>query len=465
MSTVGQIHWHEGLFLQPHHLQTLQRDVVEQASRERRLGWAYPYGVSDLRLSTDALENMLVRIDRLKAFMPSGMEVDVPGNADIPALDIKRVFQSGSEGFTVSLAVPLWQSGRANAVEPAASSGGGLRAAVAQEVQVKRLYRVAEVSRVDENTGENPQPLLVRRLNARLVVEGDDTTDMELLPLLRIVHATDQESSLPRQDTKFIPPCLLLSGSPTLRNILRDLGNHLEAKRKELVNQMTRGGFVLENLKGPQMLQMLRLRTLNKAASRLPSIIASPATSPFDAYLELREILGDLAALSPDRDPFDAPKYDHDNPGPAFMDLDEKIRRLAQGEVRGVFLQIPFVKDGTTLAATLTEEHLTQPNGYFLGIRTKMDPTVLGRLAEDADKFKLMPKSMVRLNIYGLKLQEERHPPLNFPSAMDLHYFRVVVGESQRMWERVVQEKALAIRWAEGEPFEYQDIQLYMSVP
>src|SRR5947199_9849004 len=171
MSTIGQVHWHEGLFLQPHHLQTMQRDNVEAGARERRLTWAYPYGVIDLRLSTDALENMLVRIDRLRAVMPSGLEVDVPGNSDIPALDIKRVFQASSGSFMVSLAVPLWQSSRANTVDPAGNgsmAGGAARRAVADEARVKRLYRIAEVTRADENTGENAQPVMVRRFNARL---------------------------------------------------------------------------------------------------------------------------------------------------------------------------------------------------------------------------------------------------------------------------------------------------------
>src|SRR3954468_4189520 len=144
MSTIGQVHWHEGLFLQPHHLQTMQRDQAESSARERRLTWAYPYGVIDLRLSTDALENMLVRIDRLRAVMPSGLEIDVPGNSDIPALDIKRVFQASSGAFTVGLAVPLWQSSRANTVEPssngAATAGGAARKAVADDARVKWLY-------------------------------------------------------------------------------------------------------------------------------------------------------------------------------------------------------------------------------------------------------------------------------------------------------------------------------------
>jgi type VI secretion system protein ImpJ len=471
MSQIGQIHWHEGLFLQPHHLQTMQRDLAETSARERRLSWPYPYGLIDLRISTDALENMLVRIDRLRAIMPSGLEIDVPGNADIPALDIKRVFQASSGSFTVSLAVPLWQAQRANTVEPTPAQGGGGAAhrAVAEEARIKRLYRVAEITRPDENTGENPQPVIVRRYNARLVVEGDDTSDMEVLPLVRIIHAA-QESTVPRPDPSFVPPCLVIGGSPTLRNLLRDLGAAVEASRKELVNQMTRGGFVPENLRGPQLMQLLRLRTLNKFAARLPVLVAGGTTgggsiTPYQAYLELRELQGELAALSPDRDPFEAPRYDHDNPGVVFEELDRRIRPLLRGDIQKKFLQVPFTRQDGVLAATLTDEHLTQPNGYFIGIRTKMDPTQLGKLVEDQDRFKLMPRSMIKLNIYGIKLVEERHPPMEMPSSIDLHYFRVDIGESKKMWERMTGEKAMAIRWPENENFEYQDVSLYMTVP
>ncbi|MFA6045575.1 MAG: type VI secretion system baseplate subunit TssK, partial [Phycisphaerales bacterium] len=207
MSNFGHIHWHEGLFLQPHHLQVMQRDLIEASWRERRLGWAYPYGIVEMRVSTDALENMRVRIDRLRAIMPSGLEVDIPGNTDLPALDIKRVFQASSGSFMVGLGVPLWQLSRANTVEIGAGVGGGgpVKRAMAEEAKVKRLYRVAETSRTDENTGENSQAMMMRRINARLVAEGDDITDLEVLPLLRITHTSD-EQSMPRPDPDFIPP-------------------------------------------------------------------------------------------------------------------------------------------------------------------------------------------------------------------------------------------------------------------
>ena len=47
----AQIHWHEGLFLQQHHLQRNQKAQVDALSAERRLAWAFPYGVIEARIS------------------------------------------------------------------------------------------------------------------------------------------------------------------------------------------------------------------------------------------------------------------------------------------------------------------------------------------------------------------------------------------------------------------------------
>jgi type VI secretion system ImpJ/VasE family protein len=469
---VGMMHWHEGLFLQPHHLQSMQREVMEQASRERRLAWAYPYGVVECRLSTDALENMLVRVDRLRAVMPSGLEIDAPGNTDIPALDIKRVFQSTSGSFTVSLAVPLWHASRGNTVEVSPSSGGSaVRRAVAEETRVKRLFRVAEVTRPDENTGENPQPLLVRKYNARLVVDGDDTQDMEVLPLLRIMSAAE-EQTLPRQDPDFVPPCMVLGGSPTLRNRVRDLASAVEAARKECVDSLTRGGWVIENLRPTQILGLLRLQALNRYAARLPSMVTGGVAGPgalhtFDAYLELRSLLGELAALTPDRDPFDAPKYDHDSPSVVFAELDRRIRPLLRGETRGSFEKVPFVRDGANLVlgAALTEAQLGNVNGLYLGIRTKMDHAALARLVENQSNFKLMPKSLLRTNIYGVKLKEDRVPPYEFPAGADLRYFQLLPGDAdtnKTVWKQIDSEKAMAIKWAETEAFDFVEVNLFV---
>ncbi len=450
--TLPQIHWHEGLFLQPHHLQHLQRQISTLTGVERRLGWSYPYGVVEAGLSGDALENMLVRFDRLRVVMPSGLEVCFPDNADLPALDIKSRFSGSSTSFTVSLAVPLWYATRGNTIEHTGE----------EDWQVKRIYRVSEVQQPDENTGENTRPVQVRRVNARLIFEDDDHSDIEALPLLRISHATGEDVGKPKQDADFIPPCLVLPGSPTLRDLVRDLAFQVEATRKEQVVKITSGGFSIDTMRGIQFEQMLRLRTLNKYSARLPSLVQAPAVTPFDAYLELRELLGELAALQPDRDQFEVSRYNHDNPAVAFNELSAKIRSLLQGAVAASFMKVPFTEEEGFLAAELTDEQLSRPNEYFLGINSKEDPRALAKLVEDGGRFKLMVWSMKDKRIFGVKLAEERHPPLELPAAGDLHYFRLMRTDSKRMWDMIIQEKKMAIQWIGNEGADYE-IKLYMT--
>ena len=449
-----RVHWHEGLFLQPHHLQVMSRRLHDRFSGERALGWAHPYGLIEAKLSADALENNLIKFDRLRAIMPSGQDVNYPESADLPALNIKEAFEASSGSLTVSLAVPLWYASRGNTIE----RGGR------DDWRVKRLYRIAEMEHPDENTGENAQAVLVRRINARLVLESDDPSDLEVMPLLRVAHATGEEVGLPVQDTRFVPPCLVLSGSPVLREMLRDLANQVEASRSELVIQMTRAGFSIDAMRGVQFEQMLRLKTLNHYAGRLTHMVQAPSMTPLGMYLELRALLGELTALHPDRDLFEVADYDHDNPNVAFQELVNKIRSLLRGAVAPSFLRVDFVREGNIMVAALSDEHFERPNAYFLGIQTKEDPRTLAKLVEDPDKFKLMSRSLATRRVWGVKLAEERHPPLELPSQTGLHYFRLDRSAREQKWAQIQSEKAIAARWEGIEVSDFA-LALYMTVP
>jgi len=99
---------------------------------------------------------------------------------------------------------------------------------------------------------------------------------MEVLPLLRIVRAVGDDVGLPKEDPEYVPACMVLSGSPILREMVRDLVSQVEASRKELVVQLSRGGFSLENLRGLQFEQLMRLRSLSHYSARLPQMVLAP---------------------------------------------------------------------------------------------------------------------------------------------------------------------------------------------
>jgi type VI secretion system protein ImpJ len=451
-----EIHWHEGLFLQPHHLQRSQRSLQDRISAERKLAWAYPYGLIEARLSRDDLENMRIRFERLRAIMPSGQVIDYPDHAELPSLDLKQPLAKSVAPLQVSLGVPLWQSARANTLS---SSGDA-------DTRVKLLYRISEMDLTDENSGENKKPVQVRKINSRLMLEHEDPSDMELLPLMRVLRAAGEDVGMPRQDPDYVPPCVVLGGSPVLRELTRELVSAVEASRKELVVQLARGGFSLDSMRGMQFEQVMRLATLNRFSASLPSLVLAPNVTPFTIYLELRELLGELAALHPDRDEFEAAAYDHDNPLPVFRELSTKIRSFLRGAVAPSFIKVAFVEANGLITATLTADHFTQPNAYFLGIKTKLDPILLGRFVEDADKFKLMPQSLATRAIRGILLKEERHPPLELPAQSDLHYFRLDRAASERMWQQIQAEKLATIRWTGSElDWSGATFTLYMTAP
>jgi type VI secretion system ImpJ/VasE family protein len=305
----------------------------------------------------------------------------------------------------------------------------------------------------------------VRLFNARLILEDEDDSDMEIIPLMRITRSTNEESSLPRQDPDFTPPCLIVNASPVLREIVRDLSAQIEATRKELTVQMTRGsGFDLNTLRGVQFEQIWRLRTLNRFAAKLPSLVLAPAVSPFTWYLELRELLGELLALYPTNNDFEVVPYDHDNPILCFQELSSKIRAYLRGSVAPSFWKLDFKREGQWLGAQFEDKHFTVPTEYFLGIRTKQDSRGLATLVENRDEFKLMPKSMIERAFFGLPLKEERHPPLELPASADLHYFRLNRTEGARHWDLLSREKAACIRWTDIDSSDFQ-VALYMVVP
>lgn len=456
------VHWHEGLFLLPQHFQLLQRGITEQFGSERRLSWAYPYGVIDAKLSHDDLENFRIRFDRLHVVMPGGVHLSYPGNADLPSLDIREAFAANPKGFTVYLGLPHFFSQRANTLDSDELTGA----------RVKILYRVARETEdvPDENSGMGPRAVQFRRYNAMLLLEGDDDSDIEKIPLLRVVHDASREEPFPRQDPGYVHPCLHLSASPTLREMVRDLTGQVSAVREQLANIVARGGNDMQTMNRLQLEQTLRLRSLNSFSARMPAFLdvgdGAAKVPPLDIYVELRGLLGELMALFPERGGFDIAPYRHDNPYPSFQAVISQIRNYLHGAVAPDYWKIDFQPgpEGTRIAL-LEDKHLTEPTAWFLGIKTQLEPSRLVELIEDTDQFKLMPRSYLERAIRGVVLKEERFPPLELPAETGRYYFRLQTTQSRRIWEEVIREKELVCRWSMQREVADLQLTLFMTLP
>lgn len=451
------IHWEEGLFLQPHHLQRMQKGFLDALTFNRRVTCPHPYGVLEARISREELENHRLRFDRLRAVMPGGLVIDVPGNCDLGSRDFKQEFSRGSGTVRVAVGVPLWFDRRRN-TDPGQTA----------DLQSRFLYRVDKRLFQDENTGDNEQELRVRRINARLVFDQEDTSDLDLLPLMRIVRASGEDLGKPREDYEFIPPCLVLEGSAVLRELVRDLVAVVQGNAAELAREAGRG-FGWETLRGVEIEQMMRLRAIARGAARLPALLEQAhAIPPFQIYLELRDLLAELAAIHPERGGFDTAPYDHDNPGPCFQELSRRIREHLVVVARQGFLKVDFRNADGLLLAALEDDHFTGPNAYYLGIKTKRDPALVAQQVGDGNKFKLMSRSRARLAVRGVELRWESQAPPVLPKPVDMHYFRLErTGNSANRWQEIRNEKSAILVWdpIQNEYWEDATFALFMTIP
>ena len=298
------------------------------------------------------------------------------------------------------------------------------------------------------------------------MVGDEDESDLEVVPILRILRKGGQEVGLPREDMEFVPPCLVLRGSPVLYELVRDLTAQVEASRKELANRMAAGAFSIERLQPSQMEALLRLRTLNRFSGWLPVLINAPNVAPLDYYIALRELLGDLAALNPARDAFETATYNHEDLYLSFRELCARIRGMLQGRIEATYEEVPFKDVDGIPVAQLTDQHFTQPNAWFLAIQTRMDPQALANYVIDADRFKLMPLSLGERAIRGIELKWEAVPPPGLPTPNGLYYFRLQHTVSARVWTVAQTEKALTIRMKTTEiDWTGTQFTLYMTLP
>ena len=452
-----QIHWHEGQFLQPHHFQCLQREIGLSFAQERTYSSAYPYGVLSASLAVDDLEDFQIKFTQLTAILPSGLYLRFPESASLPAINFRQVFQSHAEGFTIYLAVPVWAAKRGNLLENPDEAGQ----------RIKLLYHVSDETSADENTGENDQLVQTRKINGMILFQDEDQSDLEILPLLKIKRETTAEGAgRPRLDPYFVPPTFWLKGSSILLNLVRDLASQVSAVHRELAEHLGNSNFDIKTVQGGQRFeQLMRLRILSKFDARLSSLVPVDNFTPFQAYLELRDLFAELVSLYPQDKDFEIPAYDHDDPYPCFDELNRKIRQYLEGTLAPQYRIIDFeAVDEQYYQADIRPEDFEGATGYFLCVETDQDPSALTQLIESTDMFKLVPMSYARRALRGIVLKEDRHPPVQLPSRARRYYYRVDTAENSAAWTQLTQEPVAIIELKSGQSKDY-DISLYVLVP
>ena len=438
--TTPAVHWHEGMFLRPHHFLASQRHWQEREGLGAKFDLHYNWGLRAIELDSDALSNNRFVVRSLRARMRDGTVALLPEDGALPALDLKPLLEARRE-VTVYLALPVVLSGRPN-VSNQASDG------------VRFVLGTQLVE--DENTGGNAKTVQVRRLNFKLLVSGDDQTGFEVLPLARLTKSSRAEGA-PQLDESYIPPVLGVDAwAPLWSGIVQAVYDRVGKKSELLAAQVIARGISFDSHGQGDPLVFAQLRELNEASAALGILAFAQGVHPLTVYTELARLVGKLAIFGETRRPPDLPRYDHDDLGTCFYRAKRYIDDLLNLLVEPAYKERPFVGAGLRMQVSLEPVWLESVWDMYIGVLSPLDAEESIRLLTRPGQLDMKIGSservdmIYRMGLPGLKFLHTPHPPRALPSVPGLIYFQVRRETAEAEWTNVQKSLALAIRLNEN---------------
>ncbi len=199
----------------------------------------------------------------------------------------------------------------------------------------------------DENTGRDEKKIKIGRKNLQLLAESEVTDHFVSLPVLRIVR---DGSGHFESDPAFVPPCLTLSASGSLTDMLRRLIDILDDKSTVFAReqQQQRHGVFQAGMSPRHVAQYWFLHALNSSVSMLRHFLLSKHVHPQELFREMSRLGGALCTFGLEVHPRSLPVYDHRDIGACFAALDEHIRRHLEIVMPSKAITIPLACESRT---------------------------------------------------------------------------------------------------------------------
>jgi type VI secretion system protein ImpJ len=438
--------WHQGLLLQPQHLQLASRysESLQQPFKE----YLQPYlwGIGSWQVQRTALDNRSFQLTEGRFLFADMAYAVLSENAVVMPRSFEQAWDQGAETFGVYLGLRKFNP-------------DGNNVAVVSDVnnlaEVNSRWVTANTTEQIPDLHQNGTAAQVQRLYYVLKVfwesEKDQLGDYELIPLARLERDQDQI----RLSTKYIPPCLSIGADETLYKIIKEIHDQIGARSRQLEGYKRERGLHSAEFGARDMVYMLALRSLNRYAPLLDHMAAAHHGHPWTVYGMLRQMIAELSTFSAELSYTGEdnqgnrllPAYDHGRLGACFSSAQALITRLLDQITAGPEYIIPFLFDGTYFAAELPPAIFEGRNRYYLVMETEADPQLL--LGAMAGIAKLgcresLPLLIAR-SLSGVGMQRLEQVPPELPRRARALYFQIDHHSDQ--WALVQKSKNAALYW------------------
>ncbi len=447
MNTKRPLYWHQGLFLQPQHLQYADAHHAWANTALDRGIHPNHWGVAELGINEERLNSGILEIERGTFLLRDGTLVEVPDNAIVSSRDFRSDWSVDEPSLTAYIGVKRMGNADANVTvvsdREAAVRVGTRFASLADADPIPDLHQGRE-----EAAHVKTMYFVLRLFWEH---ELETVEDYEFLPIARL--ARDGDAVI--LDPSFAPPALTVGAVPALLRILREI-------REQVVGR----AHQLEEYKGPTsgssefspkvMRYRFALQVLGRYAPLIAHYTESPQVHPLEAYGALRQLIGELSAFSTDMDVLGTPvghdegmpPYDHNRAGVLFRDARLNVERLLNAITVGPEYIVEIEHTGYGRYECEVPRHfLDRRAALYLALRTtemsddRLD-SFLGfakiGAAHEVDMF-------VRRALPGLRASYLKVRPESLPQRPNTHYFQI--NQHDALWEGVENTRTLSVLW------------------
>ena len=431
MRTLTKPVWSEGMYLGPHHFQAQNRYFEDSLNFVTASLWRDAFGFAGLQFDNDALRNGSLALTHGRGLFEDGLAFDLPGSDSAPQpREFAALFSPVADHLTMHLAVPV-------------SLRDGQNTSLENKTTSVR-YQAAEQKLPDQNTGLDEKVIQIGRKNLQLLAEAEVTDGYVSLPVVRILRDGSGHYEV---DPTFVPPCLSLSASATLTNLLRRLIEILDEKSTVFTQeQQQRNGVFQAGMSARHVAQYWFLHALNSSVSPLRHILLARHLHPQELFREMARLGGALCTFGLEVHPRSLPGYDHRDLGSCFAALDEHIRRHLEIVMPSKAIKIPLRPVESFLYnGELTDERCIGPARWILEIQSPIG---------EADLIARVPKltkmcsarfvlELIKRALPGLPLNHLSVPPPQIAARVESQYF--AVNRSGPCWEHILQTRQVGV--------------------
>ena len=430
MRQLEPVIWTRGTFLSPQHLQVQDRFLENALDFQLHALHFRPWGFRSLQVDNAQLAAGMFAVSEASGIMTDGLLFEIPSpDAAPPPRPLAAHFDPDQTTLDVFLAIPSYREGGFNITSQRRDADARYRG----EVEMVR----------DENTGQSEKPILVAHKNFRLLFGGENR---EGFSTLRIATVEKGASNLFHLQPRFVPPLVEFRASDYLTSIARRLVEILSSRSSTLSGLRRQKNQTLADFTAADIPAFWLLYTINTALPEFRHFFESRGGHPEPLFHAMLSLAGALTTFSTKVHPRDFPVYDHDNLGPCFTNLDEKLRLLLETVVPSNFVSLPLklVKPSIYATSIDRDDYLVNTRMYFA---IKAENSQADVIAKAPHLIKIasadVVEHLVQMALPGVRLTHVQTLPSAIPLKLGYQYFSLTPGGAP--WESIGKSRNLAV--------------------